>query len=583
MSFNELKIIFRAVWVVDFEFHHPDGEHPDPLCVVAKELFTGRVIRLWNLTGSAPPYGIGPRDLFVSYYGTAELSCHIALDWPMPVRILDLYAEFRRHTCGLESPQGCGLLGALAYFGLPGLEAAAKDGMRDLAIRGGPYTAEEQSALMAYCESDVTALERLFLAMLPNIDLPLALIRGEYMAALAHVEWRGIPLDVERYQILTSNWNDVKTALIDRIDREYGVYEDSSFRLDKFKNLLRSSNIVWPVLESGQVALDQDTFRDMAKTYPFFGPLKELRSTLGQLRLNELSIGKDGRNRCMLSPFASRTGRNQPGSSKFIFGPAVWIRNLIQARPENALAYVDYEQQEFGIAAYLSGDEAMMAAYRSSDPYLAFAKQAGAVPSNATKKSHKLERELYKVCALAVQYGAGEDTLGIRLGLSPAHGRELISKHQKTYPKFWRWSQAVQDQAMFNGNLEVTFGWRIRVGENPNPRSLRNFPVQANGAEMLRLAIILAHRRGVRICAPVHDALLIEAAINEIDDAVATCQKAMADASELVLPGFPLRTESKIVRWPERFSDPRGQKLWDTLWSIPLLQAALETSTQKSA
>src|SRR3954464_13305113 len=55
------------------------------------------------------------------------------------------------------------------------------------------------------------------------------------------------------------------------------------------------------------------------------------------------------------------------------------------------------------------------------------------------------------------------------------------------------------------------FGWPLHVGAAFNPRSLANFPMQANGAEMLRLACCLATERGIRVCAPVHDALLIEA------------------------------------------------------------------------
>ena len=76
-----------------------------------------------------------------------------------------------------------------------------------------------------------------------------------------------------------------------------------------------------------------------------------------------------------------------------IFGPSVWLRGLIKPPPGHAVAYIDWSQQEFGIAAALSGDEAMMAAYRSGDPYLAFAKQAGAVPQDATKKTHGPTRE----------------------------------------------------------------------------------------------------------------------------------------------------------------------------------------------
>ena len=575
MTLSELGHHFDRIWLVDFEFHQPDGERPTPLCLVAKEFFTGRTIRHWNADNQPPPpYDIGPRDLFVSYYSTAELSCHLALDWQMPSHLIDLYVEFRRMLGGIKPLHGHGLLGALAYFGLPGVETVAKDDMRALAVRGGPYTPDEQAALLSYCESDVIALERLLSALLSHIDLPRALIRGEYLKALAPVEWRGIPVDMERYRILTEHWDAAKVSLIEVIDRDYGVYEGGTFRQDRFKALLRRQGIAWPLLESGEPALDEDTFRDMAKAHPFLKPLKQLRATLGKLRLCGLKIGRDGRNRCLLSPFASSTGRNQPSTSSYIFGPAVWTRHLIKPPAGRALAYVDWSQQEFGIAASLSEDAAMMRAYESDDPYLTFAKQAGAAPANATRESHKHIREQFKVCALAVQYGMGEGLLGQRLGLSPAHGRELIAKHRVTYSRYWLWSDAVQDTAMFHGSLESSYGWRVRVGLKPNPRSLRNFPVQANGAEMLRLAMILAHQRGVQICAPVHDALLIEADIADIEAAVLICQEAMAEASTLVLPGFRLRTDAKIVRAPDRYSDERGTQIWDTLWSLPVIQNA---------
>jgi hypothetical protein len=57
--------------------------------------------------------------------------------------------------------------------------------------------------------------------------------------------------------------------------------------------------------------------------------IRELRHTLGQMRLNDLTVGVDGRNRCMLSAFRARTGRNQPSNSRFIFGPSCWLRGLI--------------------------------------------------------------------------------------------------------------------------------------------------------------------------------------------------------------------------------------------------------------
>ncbi len=122
----------------------------------------------------------------------------------------------------------------------------------------------------------------------------------------------------------------------------------------------------------------------------------------------------------------------------------------------------------------------MRQAYASGDPYLTFAKQARAVPADATKASHGHVREQYKVCSLAVQYVA----------------RELLRAHHETYPIFWRWVRAAVDRAMLTGSLPSVFGWQIHSGTKVNPRSVMNFPMQANGAEILRLACCLMTERG---------------------------------------------------------------------------------------
>lgn len=314
--------------------------------------------------------------------------------------------------------------------------------------------------------------------------------------------------------------------------------------------------------------MSDDAFREMVRVYPQVAPLRELRVALSQMRLSELAVGHDGRNRCMLSAFQARTGRNQPSNSKFIFGPSVWLRGLIRPEPGYGLAYLDWSQQEFGIAAALSGDLKMLEAYASGDPYMTFAKQARAVPPEATKESHPRERDQFKACALAVQYEMGENSLAIRIGQPVSLARELLRLHRETYRTFWRWSDGAVDTAMFHGRLLTTFGWTVHVGTNPNPRSLRNFPMQANGAEMLRLACCYAVERDIRVCAPVHDAVLIEAPLGDLDEAVAKAQQVMADASAKVLDGFRLRADAKIIRHPDRYMDERGEKMWTTVWRI---------------
>src|SRR5262249_49547169 len=207
------------------------------------------------------------------------------------------------------------------------------------------------------------------------------------------------------------------------------------------------------------------------------------------------------------------------------------------------------------IAAAFSGDRRMQDAYLSGDFYLTFAKMAGTVPAAATKQSHAAEREQFKTVALGVLYGLSADGLARKLNVAPCRGRELLRMHQETFRDFWAWSDQVEMEAMLTGRLRTVFGWTVHVGRDANPRSLRNFPTQANGAEMLRLACCLATERGIEVCAPVHDALLVEGTADGIEDVVNRTQTAMREASEVVLPGFPLRTEAKIVRHPERYMD----------------------------
>jgi DNA polymerase family A len=561
-----LSLPFNNVWAADFEFRPKDGREgnrPEPICLVAYELKSGRKIRLWrDEFGPFPPYSTGPDCLFIAYYASAEIGCHLALGWPKPARILDLFTEFRRHTNGVRPAGGSGLLGALSYYGIDGMDGAEKDAMRDLALRGGPWSDAERLSLLRYCEQDVASLAKLLPPMLRHIDLPRALLRGRYMAAVAGVEHAGVPIDVPLLDKLRDKWGEIQDQLIADIDSKYGVYEGRSFKADRFAAWLAKKGIPWPRLDTGRLDLSNDTFRQQAKAHPSVAPLRELRASLSELRLEKLAVGSDGRNRVLLSAFQSRTGRNQPSNSKFIFGPSVWLRGLIKPPAGMGLAYIDWSQQEFGVAAALSGDQAMMAAYHSGDPYLSFAKQAGAVPPSATKHSHGDKRELFKQCVLATQYGMEAEALAARIGQPTVMGRELLRMFRETYKVFWRWSNAVVDHAELHGSIETVFGWKVRSTANSNPRFHRNFLMQGTGADMLRIACCLATERGVEVCAPVHDAVLIAAPLHQLDDAVLTMREAMREASAEVLAGFELGTDVKLVRYPDHYSDPRGEVMW---------------------
>jgi DNA polymerase-1 len=169
---------------------------------------------------------------------------------------------------------------------------------------------------------------------------------------------------------------------------------------------------------------------------------------------------------------------------------------------------------------------------------------------------------------LATQYGQGAEGLALRLGQPLIVARDLLRAHRETYRKFWAWSDAAVDYAMLGGSLHTVFGWRVHVSEDTNPRSLRNFPMQANGAEMLRLACCLATERGIEVCAPVHDAVMICAPLERLGADVATMRVAMAEASRVVLGGFELTTDATLIRYPDRYMDPRGAVMWDRVMKL---------------
>jgi hypothetical protein len=427
---------------------------------------------------------------------------------------------------------------------------------------------------------------------MPAIDLPRALLRGRYMAADAAMYWNGVPIDTDTLARLRDGWTGIQDQLIADIDTAYHVYEGRSFREHLFREWLIRHGIPWPLLESGHLDLSDDTFRQMAKAHPRVSPLRELRHSLSGLRLNDLAVGRDGRNRTMLSAFRSSTGRNQPSNSRFIFGTSVWLRGLIKPPPGYGVAYIDWAQQEFAVAAYLSGDPNMIAAYLSGDPYLAFGKQIGLIPPDGTKRSHKFQRELCKQCILAVLYGMGEWSLAARIGQPVIVARDLLRAHHETYSVFWRWSDAVLDTAMLTNSLHTSFGWHVHVGENPNPRSLRNFLMQGNGSEMLRIAACLGTERGVEVCAPIHDAFLICAPLDRLDADIALMRQAMAEASRAVLDGFEIGTDCpdefdeagepnkfpQIIRYPNRYMDERGAVMWAKVLDLLAAQQTRATA-----
>jgi hypothetical protein len=87
--------------------------------------------------------------------------------------------------------------------------------------------------------------------------------------------------------------------------------------------------------------------------------------------------------------------------------------------------------------------------------------------------------------------------------------------------------------------------------------------MQANGSEMMRIAAIAATEAGIEVCARIHDAFLIAASLDRLDEDVAKMREFMSRAGEAVTGGLKIRTDAEVVKWPNRYVDERGKLMWD--------------------
>jgi DNA polymerase I-like protein with 3'-5' exonuclease and polymerase domains len=170
---------------------------------------------------------------------------------------------------------------------------------------------------------------------------------------------------------------------------------------------------------------------------------------------------------------------------------------------------------------------------------------------------------------LSTQYGLSMQTLAARLKIPDHEAHEMLAQHRSQFSQYWAWSDDYVNAALQAGVVRTVLGWTYHVGliGQTNVRSLRNWPVQSGGADILRIACVLATRHGIKLLAPVHDAVLIEAPIERIEADTKLMQEIMRRASRIVLDDaidgpYELRTDAKIIKYPERFTDKRGDRIW---------------------
>jgi DNA polymerase I len=584
---------FTSVVVCDFEYEIADGDLPNVLCMVAHVLNENlqhvRTIRMWRGEfSSVPPFDTGPDALFVAYSAWAELTCFLTLGWRFPEHVFDLHTAYLAASNILlpHNPDEVRkrprkrLSDACRAYGIAGWEQIDKEVIaRDIGETR--WRDHGQEAVFNYCEEDVRA-SALLLGMqlcgrvgLPPADIPLVLHWSNYSAkAVARIQAGGMPIDAPLWNLVQENKAAVIGALLRQFDPSYGsdspIYTPGGeFSYERLESWLASAGVVaWPRLESGRLDIDGDAFRLMYHV-PGIEGLHALRDSLGVIVRARLPIGRDGRNRPSLFPFCTATGRN--AHAKSLYNAHASVRSFMVFPEDTIGVYLDWRTQEIGIAAALSGDEALMADYREGDVYYGLAKLCGLTDGldlKQWKAQRPAVRQRMKPLQLGINYGMGVPSLAKGLDRHPLIASTLIERHKCTYPRFWQWRHDQVQTAMLTRRMETVFGWPLHLSSSPNKRTLYNFPMQGNGAEMLRLAAWRLCEAGIVPSMLIHDGILIEARNEEeIKHAIGI----MTATGRDVCDGFEIGVDiDQRLERGTRYRDKRpvAQKMWQTIMDV---------------
>jgi len=602
---------FGTIIVADFEYEtengdcnlHP-GDLPAPLCMVAyvldEHLQHVRTVRMWrdDLRSTAhPPFDLGDDSVFVAYAAQAELTCFKVLGWPFPRYVFDLHTAYlavsnvllpynpdeTRTRPRKRLPDAC------RAYGIEGWDRIDKEEIAQ-DIGEGRWRKHGREAVLTYCEEDVRMTTLLLAAMLrgrrdvfPPVDTDRVLHWSNYSAkAVALIQTRGMPIDVAMWNLVQENKAAVITELLLRLDPSQGsdnpIYTpEGEFGYTRFERWLASVGVAaWPRLDSGALDLEGDTFRLMSHI-PGIEGLHALRDSLRVIVGSKLPIGRDGRNRPSLFPFGTATGRN--AHRKSLYNAHAGLRGFMLFSPDTIGCYLDWRTQEVGIAAALSGDEALMDAYRSGDVYHALARMCGLTVDldiEHWKKTAAGVRHRMKSLQLAITYGMGVPSLARGLDRHPLIASEIIERHKRTYPRFWQWRAERVDAAMLARRIESVFGWPLRIATSPNERTLYNFPMQSGGAEMIRLAAVRLVEAGIIPCMLVHDGILLE----ETDpERIEQAKEMMRQAGRDVCGGFEIGVDvDQMLVGGARYRDKRpvAQKMWTTIEDTLMAIGALK-------
>lgn len=294
-----------------------------------------------------------------------------------------------------------------------------------------------------------------------------------------------------------------------------------------------------------KLAPEQPIIRDILE----YRTLAKLKSTYADGLLT--CLDSDGRVRSTFQQTVTATGRLSSTDPNLQNIPIrMELGRLIRKVfvPQEGYVFVDadYSQIELRLLAHMSGDEVLINAYNEAqDIHRLTASQVFHIPF---EKVTDLQRRNAKAVNFGIVYGISSYGLSEDLSISPKEAKKYIDHYFETYPKIKEFLDGSVAKAKEEGCVRTLYNRRRPIPELASSNYMQrsfgeriamNSPIQGTAADIMKIAMIRVDRRlrdmKSRILLQVHDELLIETAMDEIETVKQILHEEMTGAADLLV------------------------------------------------
>ncbi|MBO5788580.1 MAG: DNA polymerase I, partial [Clostridia bacterium] len=225
------------------------------------------------------------------------------------------------------------------------------------------------------------------------------------------------------------------------------------------------------------------------------------------------------------------------------------MREFFITEPNWVLLDADYSQIELRLLAHLSGDEAMLEAFRQGiDIHASTASTVFGVPLQQVTGEL---RKRAKAINFGIVYGMGAYSLSEDLQIPPKQAKEYIDSYMASYPKIAHYLENTIAEATENGYTTTLLGRRRYIPQLKSTKAVEkalgrrlamNSPIQGTAADIMKLAMICVDKRlkadvpSAHLVMQVHDELIVEVPQEESEKAARLLSEEMEKVVSLALP-----------------------------------------------